>query len=46
MNTRIIRNWMTRSPITVTPHMALPEANRFMDGLNIHRLPANNITIG
>ena len=39
MNTRIVRNWMTPNPITITPQTTLPEARRLMDEYYIRRLP-------
>ncbi len=36
---RVIRDWMTPSPITISPNTTLPEAARLMKECNIHRLP-------
>ena len=39
MNTQLVRNWMTPSPITITLQTTLPEAHRLMDKHYVRRLP-------
>lgn len=42
MNIRIVREWMTPNPITITTHTTLPEAHRSMDEHKVRRLPVMN----
>lgn len=39
MNTEPVRNWMTKSPVTITPQTTLPEAQQIMLEHKIRRLP-------
>jgi acetoin utilization protein AcuB len=42
MNIRIVREWMTPNPITITLQTTLPEAHRSMDEHKVRRLPVMN----
>lgn len=39
MKQQLIKDWMTRDVVTVTPDTILPEAHRLMSDHNIRRLP-------
>ncbi len=39
MKNELVRNWMTKDPITVSPDTALPEAHNLMKNFHIRRLP-------
>jgi CBS domain-containing protein len=39
MQQELVKNWMTREVITITPETALPEAHRLMTAKKIRRLP-------
>lgn len=39
MQTELVKDWMTASPICATPLMPLPEAHQLMKEHNIRRLP-------
>jgi CBS domain-containing protein len=39
MKQELVKNWMTREVITITPETALPEAHRLMTAKKIRRLP-------
>jgi CBS domain-containing protein len=39
MNPQLVKDWMTRNPITITAHTSLTAASRLMKDNNIRRLP-------
>jgi len=39
MNKQLVKDWMTRDPIVITPETTLPEAHRIMAEHKIRRLP-------
>jgi acetoin utilization protein AcuB len=39
MKQELVKDWMTRDVVTVTPHTTLPEAHRLMTDNQIRRLP-------
>lgn len=39
MNNQPVRKWMTPSPLTITPHTTLPEAEKILFQHRIRRLP-------
>lgn len=39
MDKYIVRDWMTTSPVTITPHTSLSEAHRLMKQKKVRRLP-------
>ncbi|MBI1879163.1 MAG: CBS domain-containing protein [Chloroflexi bacterium] len=39
MKKELVRDWMSRDVVTITPEMTLPEAHRLMSDRKIRRLP-------
>jgi CBS domain-containing protein len=39
MKQELVKDWMTRDVMTITPHTSLPEAHRLMTDKQIRRLP-------
>jgi CBS domain-containing protein len=39
MKKELVKNWMTRDVITISPETTLPEAHRLMTDRNVRRLP-------
>lgn len=48
MKKELVKNWMTREVITITPETTLPQAHRLMTDYKIRRLPVlqNGVLVG
>jgi CBS domain-containing protein len=48
MKQELVKDWMTRNVVTITPDTTLPEAHRLMTEKRVRRLPVmkNNLLVG
>jgi CBS domain-containing protein len=48
MKQELVKDWMTRNVVTITPDTTLPEAHRLMTEKRVRRLPVmkNNVLVG